>query len=150
MIAAIDTNVLIYAVDRVSDRRKHEIAADLLTKLAAARRGLLPLQALAEFYAVAIRKSEVAPTEAAAFVDAFAEVMPVREANLADAIDAMRVHRDHGVSFWDGMLWSVARRSGARIILSEDFQDGRVLEGVRFVNPFATANASALAEIVGN
>ena len=129
MIAAIDTNVLIYAADRASDRRKQQIAAELLKDLAVARRGLLPLQVLTEFYAVAIRRSEVTPAEAAAFVDAFAEILPVREACLADVIDAMRVHCDHGIAFWDGMVWSVARRSGARIVLSEDFQDGRVLEG---------------------
>ena len=150
MIAAIDTNVLIYAADRTADSRKHEIGAKLLNDLARTGRGLLPLQALTEFYAVATRKSEVRAAEAAAFVDAFAEILPVREAGLADAVDAMRVHREHGVSFWDGMLWSVARRSGARLILSEDFQDGRVLEGVRFVNPFAQANPRALAEIVGS
>ena len=149
MIAAIDTNVLIYAADRASDSKKHEIAARLLSDLAVARRGLLPLQALAEFYAVATRKIEVTPAEAAAFVDAFADILPVREAGLADTVDAMRVHRDHGVPFWDGMLWSVARRSGARFILSEDFQDARMLEGVRFINPFANANARTLAEIVG-
>jgi predicted nucleic acid-binding protein len=149
MIAAVDTSVLIYAADRASDPRKHKFAAELLNNLATARRGLLPLQALTEFYAFAIRKSEVAPDEAAAFVDAYANILPVREANLADAIDAMRVHRDHAIQFWDGMIWSVARRFGARIVLSEDFQDGRVLEGVRFVNPFTAANAPILAEIVG-
>ena len=150
MIAAVDTNVLIYAADRASDPDKHKVAAQLLNDLAIARRGFLPLQALSEFYAVATRKIEVTPAEAAAFVDAFAEILPVREAGLADAVDAMRVHREHGVPFWDGMLWSVARRSGARFILSEDFQNSRVLEGVRFINPFATANARSLAEIVGS
>ena len=56
MIAAIDTNVLIYAADRASARDKHEVAADLLNRLAVTRRGLLPLQALTEFYAVALAK----------------------------------------------------------------------------------------------
>lgn len=149
MIAAIDTNLLIYAADRAADPRKHQIAAELLGDLAIARRGLLPLQALTEFYAVAIRKSDVAPDAAAAFVEIFATLMPVREASFADAIDAMRVHREHSIPFWHGMLWSVARRSGARILLSEDFQDGRVLEGVRFVNPFAPANQPLLTESLG-
>ena len=64
-------------------------------------------------------------------------------------IDAARVHRDHGVPFWDGMLWSVARRAGAQMLLSEDFQDGRVLEGVRFLNPFVPENAAALSKLTG-
>lgn len=150
IVAAIDTNVLIYAAQRDGDRAKHEAAAGLLRRLSVAGRAVVPLQALAEFYAVAVRKGQVALGDAAAFVDVVTEMFPVREAALADAIDAMRVHREHGVPFWDGMLWSVARRAGARILLSEDFQDGRELEGVRFVNPFAKANVALLRDVVGD
>jgi predicted nucleic acid-binding protein len=75
-------------------------------------------------------------------------MFPVQEALLADVQDAIRVHREHGISFWDGMLWSVTRRAGARILLSEDFQDGRDLEGVRFVDPFAERNAGILTDLI--
>jgi predicted nucleic acid-binding protein len=37
------------------------------------------------------------------------------------------------------MLWATARRAGCRLIVTEDFQDGRELGGVRFVNPFGDA-----------
>ena len=56
------------------------------------------------------------------------------EADLADAIDT---HRTYNISFWDAMLWATARRAGCTLLLSEDFQDGRVLGGVTFRNPFA-------------
>ena len=46
----------------------------------------------------------------------------------------------HGLSFWDALIWSAAVECSVGIIYSEDFQDGRELEGVRFVNPF-TAGA---------
>ncbi|MBK1836494.1 hypothetical protein JHL17_03630 [Azospirillum sp. YIM B02556] len=72
----------------------------------------------------------------------------MREAIFADVIDAMRVHRDHGIQFWDGMIWSVAKRAGSRVLFSEDLQDGRELEGVRFLNPFAPVNASAVEEFL--
>ena len=29
------------------------------------------------------------------------------------------------------------RANGVRVIYAEDFQDGREIEGVRFINPFA-------------
>lgn len=148
IVAALDTNVLIYAAARGGDDRKHVAAVKLVRDLAAAGRGLLPLQVLSEFYAVAIRKGTVAPAAAEAFVVLLGEMFPVREASLADVHDAIRVHREHGISFWDGMLWSVARRAGARILLSEDFQDGRDLEGVRFADPFAERNAGILADLV--
>jgi len=39
--------------------------------------------------------------------------------------------------YWDAQLWATARLNQVEVLLSEDFQDGRVLGGVRFVNPFA-------------
>jgi len=148
IVAGLDTNVLIYAAARGGDDRKHFTAMKLVRELAAAGRGLLPLQALSEFYAVAVRKGTVSPAAAEAFVVLLGEMFPVRDASLADVQDAIRVHREHGISFWDGMLWSVTRRAGARFLLSEDFQDGRDLEGVRFIDPFAERNAGLLTDLV--
>ena len=147
ILAAIDTNILVYAAESGGDRVKHDTATSLLRGLARSGRGLLPLQVLSEFYAVALRKRTVLPEDAAAFMTVLAEMLPVREAVLADVMDAVRIHRDHGVPFWDSLIWSVARRGGARYVLSEDFQDGQDLEGVRFVNPFAPGNAELTARI---
>jgi predicted nucleic acid-binding protein len=52
------------------------------------------------------------------------------------------------MSFWDALLWATADRIGVRHLLTEDFQDGRMLGGVTFVNPFNGANARLLAEIL--
>jgi predicted nucleic acid-binding protein len=38
------------------------------------------------------------------------------------------------------MLWATVRRAGVRLLITEDLQDGRILEGVRFVDPFAAHN----------
>ncbi|WP_448204621.1 PIN domain-containing protein [Azospirillum sp. sgz302134] len=149
MLAGIDTNILLYAADNAGDQRKHARAVELLDRISAAGRGKLPLQALTEFYAVAIRKERVQPERAAVYVDIWADVFPVKEAMFADAVDAIRVQRTHGIAFWDAMMWSVARRAGARLLLSEDFQDGRDLEGVRFLNPFNPANTGAIDESLG-
>jgi predicted nucleic acid-binding protein len=39
------------------------------------------------------------------------------------------------MSFWDAMLWAVAKENEVTEIGTEDFQDGRLAEGVRFRNP---------------
>jgi predicted nucleic acid-binding protein len=52
------------------------------------------------------------------------------------ALDAMP---RHGLSFWDALIWSAAAENGVATIYTEDFQDGRVMEGVRFINPFSTS-----------
>ena len=52
-------------------------------------------------------------------------------------IEAARGVRDHRMSYWDAQIWATARLNQVDVVLSEDFQEGRLLEGVRFVNPFA-------------
>ena len=49
------------------------------------------------------------------------------------------------LAFWDAMLWSAARDAGVTLLLSEDFQNGQELGGVRIVNPFLGSN---LAEVL--
>jgi predicted nucleic acid-binding protein len=46
------------------------------------------------------------------------------------------------------MLWATARRIGVRVLVSEDFQDGRILDGVRFVDPFAVRNANFIEQLL--
>jgi predicted nucleic acid-binding protein len=38
------------------------------------------------------------------------------------------------------MLWTSAQRAGVRHPLSENYQDGFVLQGVTFINPFHREN----------
>jgi predicted nucleic acid-binding protein len=39
------------------------------------------------------------------------------------------------------MLWATLDQAGCRTLLTEDFQDGRTLGGVTFLNPFELANS---------
>ena len=41
----------------------------------------------------------------------------------------------------DALIWSAAAENSVAIIYSQDFQDGRELEGVRFVNPFVAGDS---------
>lgn len=60
----------------------------------------------------------------------------------------MQAARDNRLSFWDAMLWATARRIGVRVLISEDFQDGEILNGVRFVDPFAVRNANFIEQLL--
>jgi predicted nucleic acid-binding protein len=52
-------------------------------------------------------------------------------------LEAGRGVRDHQLSYYDSQIWAIARLNQVPTIFSEDFSDGAVLEGVRFVNPFS-------------
>ena len=46
------------------------------------------------------------------------------------------------------MLWASAQRAGVKYLLTEDFQDGFVLRGVTFVNPFNQENDQLIDELM--
>jgi len=51
-------------------------------------------------------------------------------------LKALRSALKHALSFWDGLIWAAACLHNVSILYTEDFQHGRQLEGVRFLNPF--------------
>lgn len=129
-----DTNILIYAVDRNAGRR-HDIAKQFVAKAVFADCALT-LQSLAEFFHATTRKGNLPAKEAMAFVTDWRSVFPVMAADETALNDAMEAVQDHGLSFWDALLWATARNAGCSLLVSEDFQHGRQLGGVEFVSPF--------------
>ena len=111
------------------------------------RRGMLILQTLTEFYSVTTGKLKGRPDDALRFLARLRAVLTVHAADERD-FDRATGAEGRGLSFWDALLWATADRIGARYLLSEDFQDGRVLGGVTFVNPFDGGNEALLAEIL--
>jgi len=144
---SFDTNVLVYATAKQRDAKVMR-ARELLARGMQSGRSLLLLQTLAEFSTVAIRKAGIPINEIRATIDAWRAVLPVQAAedgDLATALDAVKAHR---LGFWDAMLWASAHRVGVRHLLTEELQDGFVLQGVRFINPFERANDRLIDEIL--
>jgi predicted nucleic acid-binding protein len=75
--------------------------------------------------------------------------MPVVAADDACLVEAMHAVADHGLSFWDAMIWATARHVGCQLLISEDGQDGRTLDGVTIVNPFAAVPSPLLEQAFG-
>src|SRR5258705_11029344 len=84
----------------------------------------------------------------AGMIAAWQAVLPVRAGEDTDLAAALAAVKAHQLSFWDAMLWATAQRVGVRHLLAEDMQDGFVLQGVRFTNPFASANDRLIDEIL--
>ena len=136
---SFDTNILVYAASDSADER-HARAVKLVEHAIRSRRCIQTLQSLAEFYNATTRRAGIAPSRATAIVTGWERVVPVAAAAYVDLENAMRGVGEHGLSFWDAMLWATVRRVGIDVLVSEDFQDGRNIEGVRIANPFVSAN----------
>jgi len=147
MMVSFDTNVLVYATVSTPISKTMR-ARDLVVRGMRKGENILLLQALAEFSSVAIRKAGIAVDDVRATIDAWRAVLPVQGTEDGDLSDALEAVKNHRLAFWDAMLWAAAQRAGIRYLLSEDFQDGFQLQGVRFVNPFEPANDQLVDEIL--
>lgn len=140
---AVDTNILIYATDSLAGE-KHAVAKSLLSRALAVRTLLLPLQVLGEFAHVAVHKLQHSPQAATDFVMAWSAAARAESYQLEDVHAALRARVDHALPFWDALVWAVCDRAGAGILVTEDFQDGRVFGRVTFVDPFKAGNVARL------
>jgi len=133
----VDTNVLVYAADP-RDRAKQTAAAELLEGLIAAQRAVLSVQCLTEFYSVVTRRlrEPIAPQQALGWVEQFARACRVLDLTSAVALEGLRGCARYELSSWDALIWSAAKLNQIPYILTEDAPHGRVLEGVRYLNPF--------------
>lgn len=130
----LDTNILIYAIDS-SQGNKHKLAGRLLLQAAIMRQPLM-LQSLNEFAAVVTRKRLMAASQLVKIIQYHEKSFQIMASQTEDLFAAVRAQQAHNLSFFDALLWATSKRAGCQILLTEDFQDGRSLEGVQFVNPF--------------
>ena len=140
-----DTNVLFYAIDPDAPE-KHAVARRIVGPNDG--RSLLLLQSLGELCNAIRRKQPADAAKAYRWVGRGMTLFEVVSAIPADLNDAIEAQQEHGLQFWDAMLWATARRAGCRLLLSEDLQDGRTLGGVRFANPFLLP-ADELTKLLG-
>jgi predicted nucleic acid-binding protein len=130
----VDTNLVLCFVDPV-DSRKRSRAAEWLDALWAAGAGCLSWQVLNEFYQNAVRKMGLEPAAARELVEDLALWRPV-ETSIGLMRQAWFWMDSARLPYWDALIVAAAERSGARYILSEDFQAGRRFAGIEVVNPF--------------
>lgn len=132
----VDTNILVYAYD-VDAAAKHSRARAAILNLWQSRTGVLSTQVLQEFYVTVTAKlaQRLDRERALQLVWDFAS-WSVHVNTPDDIVAGAEIAQRAQLSFWDGLIINAAKQAGARRIFSEDFQAGRVIEGIVVVNPF--------------
>lgn len=135
MLAALDTNILVYA-EGVNGLPQAEKATALWQRLPAVS-VWLPAPVLCELYSVLTRRGGRSRAEghsAALIWQRTFSVLPL-------SVPAMRAGMDlaaaHQLQIWDAVILAVTAEAGGSLLLSEDLQHGFNWEGVTVVNPFA-------------
>lgn len=132
----LDANVLFYSMDSAATGRQ-EVAARVIDQAAQHHDCIIPFQALTEFFAATVRKGKLASEEAAQQIRDWQILFPTAYPRTGILPKALDVLQRHQLSFWDSLIWAVARDAGVTVLLTEDHQDGRELGGVVFRNPFS-------------
>ncbi len=124
-----DTNVPLYLLS--GDSAKAARAEVLL-----ARGGLISVQVLNEFAAVARRKYATPWPAVASALAALRHVCQVEPLTVATHERALALAQRHGFPIYDATIAASALEAGCRTLYSEDFQHGQVLDGMTIRNPF--------------
>lgn len=139
MRVGLDSNVLIYwlGLARKPDELIKIARAQALVEGISAKQALaVPGQALGEAYNVFTRAGRTRD-------DAHRRLQPIlrtyelltpTHATYAAALDlAVR----HKLQFWDALIIRISAENGCDLLLSEDMQDGFIVDGLTIANPFA-------------
>ena len=145
MRIAIDTNVLAYA-EGLGDAPRCKKAANLIAKLTLSD-VVVPAQVLGELYSVLTRKANRTAPDARDAILSWADAFLVADSTRAAVVAACDLAAAHQLQFWDALIVSVAVAQQCRVLLSEDFQDGFVWQGLTAVNPFALRPHGLLAHL---
>ncbi len=132
----VDTNLLVYAYDS-SAGKKWKTSLEVLSLLWTHRTGVMSTQVIQELFVSLTQKVRhpILPETAREIVsDLLRWPLVVNDGvNILRAID---LQIKYHFSFWDSLILQAAMTSKSEFLLSEDFQDGQVIESVTIINPF--------------
>jgi predicted nucleic acid-binding protein len=132
----VDTNLLVYAYDS-SAGKKWKTSLEVLSLLWIHRTGVLSTQVIQELFVSLTQKvkNPILPRAAKEIIsDLLRWPLVVNDGgNILRAVD---LQIKYHFSFWDSLILQAAITSKSEFLLSEDFQDGQVIESVTILNPF--------------
>jgi predicted nucleic acid-binding protein len=126
-----DTSVLLYLLSR--DSGKADRVEQLLEE-----GGTISVQVLNEFAAVALRKIKLPLSDLREILETIRAVCKVTSVTLETHEQGLAIHERYAFSLYDSMMVSAALLAKAKVLYSEDLQDGQLIDDrLRVVNPFA-------------
>ena len=134
----VDTNVFVYAHAH-EDSVKSYVAQEILREISSDGLGCVSTQVLNEVFSRLTRGVQTVSgiEEVAGVVSEIMDSWRVLDTTSEIIKEAIRGVTRYRISYWDSLIWAAANMNGVPYILSEDFSDGRRIEGVTFSNPFA-------------
>jgi predicted nucleic acid-binding protein len=136
---AVDTNVLIYSVDR-RDLQKRTKARDLLRQLWLSRTPTLLLWQVAAEFLRWLRwcqdQGQMSPSASPRYLRLFRHFYPLTMPTPQVLDRALDLAARYSLSHWDSMLLAACLEAGVDTLYTEDLGAPTTIEGVQLINPF--------------
>lgn len=131
----IDTNVLTYLFDDSEPRKQAEAERFLASD---PREMFVSTQVLQELYVSLTRgRKPIATPAIAERAVRQASSYSVVQIDTPLVLSGIEASLRHRISFWDALILRAAVQAGCEVLLTEDLNDGQVMDGIRVKNPFA-------------
>jgi predicted nucleic acid-binding protein len=132
----VDTHLLVYAYDS-SAGKKWRTSLEVLSLLWIHHTGVLSTQVIQELFVSLTQKvkNPILPETAKEIISDFLH-WPLVVNDGENILRAVDLQIKYHFSFWDSLMLQAAITSKSEFLLSEDFQDGQVIESVTILNPF--------------
>jgi predicted nucleic acid-binding protein len=133
----LDTNIFVYSFDQ-SAPAKARRAAQLIREALTTQKGLISYQVVQEFFNVALKRFSKPMQAADAGQYLIAVFRPLLAVNSSQALyaEALFLHAQSGLSWYDSLIVSAAIQSRCEILFSEDLQHGQRFGALQVRNPF--------------
>ncbi|GHV80678.1 twitching motility protein PilT [Spirochaetia bacterium] len=131
----IDTNIFVYTVDKF-DKNKQMIARKVVKEVIFNNAAVISTQILQEFYTVCTLKLHMNPLKVKGYVHNYIENVEVVQNGSAIIERGIDISIISQVSFWDALLIAAAESANCTELITEDLNDGQIINGIKIRNPF--------------
>lgn len=130
----IDTNIWLYAFIQGQNVEKNEIAKAIIKECEI----VISTQIINEMCANLIKKVSFSEIKIQNLITSLYRKYTVFELSQDILLKASKIRTNHSFSFWDSIVAASALDCDADYLISEDMQDGFLLENsFKIINPFA-------------
>jgi predicted nucleic acid-binding protein len=133
----LDTNILVYSFDNHAPQ-KQQTARQFIEAALSSQMGIISSQVVQEFLNIAQRKfvKPMGIAEARLYLDAVLMPLCQHFPSIGTYEQALLLREETSYSFYDSLVVAAAIETGCKTVLSEDLQNGRIIQGTTILNPF--------------
>jgi predicted nucleic acid-binding protein len=133
----IDTNIFVYTLDQY-DKNKQKTARKTVKNIVENDNAVISTQVLQEFYNICTMKLHLAPIKVKGYMHNYSENLEVAQNSCAIIERGIDISIIAQISFWDALIIAAAEYAKCSEIVTEDLNDGQIINGIRIRNPFIT------------